>query len=242
MFRALLFAVLSVALATPADPAAAEPTMRLLPEQDQPAWSAVGRVNIAGYNRRRMCSGVLVAPARVLTAAHCVLKGRRIAPAEEVVFVAGWRAGASAGDATGARITIHPDFLSRIAAGELDIGSDLAVIELSAPIEGVSPLPLGALPDPAPIGTALTILGYRADRPHIATLHTGCTLLHDAPNVLLTACDVAQGTSGAPVLAPALSPGLAPGGGAPTVVGIVSARSLRGTLVARAAAWDAARP
>jgi len=40
------------------------------------------------------------------------------------------------------------------------------VITLDAPLDGVTPIPLGPLPGDA---GPLTILGYRNDRPHIAT-------------------------------------------------------------------------
>src|SRR5262245_52586912 len=40
---------------------------------DAPPWNSIGHVNIDGYRRVIKCSGVLVAPSVVLTAAHCVI-------------------------------------------------------------------------------------------------------------------------------------------------------------------------
>jgi V8-like Glu-specific endopeptidase len=212
-------------------PGATEPAPEILPQAEQTHWNAVGRVNIAGYNTRRMCSGVLIAPDRVLTAAHCVLKGRyRPAPPGEVVFVAGWRGGTAAADATGAALALHPGFGDGMEAGRISIASDLAVIELAAPLTGIAPLPLAALPDVAPAELPLTIVGYRADRPHIASRQRPCFVTARGDGAIALDCQVVQGTSGAPVVTA--------GPNGPAVAAIVSASTLRGTLAALPAAWD----
>jgi hypothetical protein len=161
-----------------------------------------------------------------------VLKGRLgPAPPEEIVFAAGWRGGVAAADSTGRRVTLHPDFAAGLARGEIAVAADLAVIELAAPLGGVAPLPLAALPEAAPAELPLAILGYRADRPHILSRHRPCHVTARGADAVALDCRVAQGTSGAPVVLE--------GPDGPAVAAIVSASGLRGTLAALPSAWSA---
>ena len=52
---------------------------RLDPEKGP--WHAVGKLQVATVNRRQTCTGTLIGPSTVLTAAHCVFKRRRTRPA-----------------------------------------------------------------------------------------------------------------------------------------------------------------
>ena len=211
----------------PASPV--HPEGAILPEAEQPAWNAIGRVNIAGMTRRRMCTGTLVAPDTVLTAAHCVLEAGDI-PAQpgEVVFAAGWRSGAPAADARAAALRLHPEFEAGLASGEIRVLHDLALLTLPAKLDGIAPIATAPLPEGDPV---LAIIGYRADRPHIATRLAPCRVTRRGAEAFVTDCEAVTGTSGAPVLAETAS-GWA-------VVGVVSATGAVGTLAPIPRAWPA---
>ncbi|MEM9812602.1 MAG: trypsin-like serine protease [Pseudomonadota bacterium] len=228
VWRAAAPALVLLGTLAAAVPGAAQP--EILSADAQPRFNAIGRVNVAGYNRRKMCSGTLIAPDRVLTAAHCTigLSGRPAAAAD-LVFVAGWRSGEAVAVGRAADVLIHPEFLPAQADGRLQVSADIAVLRLSAPIPGVAPIPVtGRDPD-----TPLSIVGYRADRPHIASRHAPCSVVERRGAVARVGCRVIAGTSGAPLIEDTAD--------GPRVVGVVSAAGPRGTLVVRAAAWPPAR-
>jgi V8-like Glu-specific endopeptidase len=200
----------------------------LLPAAEQPAWNAVGRVNVAGFRMARMCTGTLVAPDRVLTAAHCTLaaNGRPARP-DRLIFVAGWRVGNAAASGTALRVTRHEAYRPGREALR-NPAVDLAILHLAEPLPGIRPIPLGVASETR---TPLTILGYRGDRPHILHRYAPCPVTALRDDALRVACRAAPGTSGAPVLAET------PRG--PRLVAVVSSTGPAGSLAARPEAWAA---
>ncbi len=92
------------------------------------------------------CGGTLVAPDRVLTAAHCV---RNLSPAM-LRYV-----GVGTEGRTPTHIAMHPNWRARNGTNFLD---DVAIVELDAPVTGVPLVKLGGGPDPAQaliLGTGL---------------------------------------------------------------------------------------
>ena len=177
-----------------AAPGRTEP-MRALGLEDRRDWQAVGRVNSAGFRVKRGCSGALIAPDLVLTAAHCVtgtLAG------SDWHFVAGWDRGSFVAHRIAADVHVHPRYTR--TTGPAQRQYDVAVMQLDGPIapETVAPLDLDAAPERKPFDTA-TLLGYHNRRPHVLNAHDACPLLSRG-EVWLFGCEVISGNSGGPVI------------------------------------------
>ncbi|MDO6800582.1 trypsin-like serine peptidase [Shimia thalassica] len=191
--------------------------LSMVPVEAHGNWHAIGRINIAGYNTRSMCSGTLIAPDRVLTAAHCVLRAD-LSPfaLEDITFVAGWLRGSYVAAAKPASVELHP---KAIAMDGIQYPYDMAVLTMSVPIP-VSPIPVA----PSPERGQFAIIGYTSDRPHMLSAGFGCGG-HPNGAALWLECAVRSGNSGGPIL-------LQTNDGW-RVVGVVSAGNGAATLAAR---------
>jgi len=151
----------------------------------QPPWRAVGRVQTELGGR---CTGFLVAPAVVLTAAHCLFLprvGHFIQP-HSVHFVVGYAFGVFAGHA-------------RVVAYRVADGADWAALRLDAPLgAGGRVLPL--LPRPLEPGAAVALGGYDRDRAEVMTADLACHVIAQVGTSLRHDCAGTSGTSGAPLL------------------------------------------
>ena len=182
----------------------------LVPDDVADGFVAIGRVNAASYRTREMCTGTLIAPDAVLSAAHCVLApdGAR-QKLQDGVFVAGYRRGEALAVGEIAFAQIHPRYLANAQAA---LAHDIAILRLKEPIETILPF----APALSVQASHLGLIGYHRHRPHLLSGQFDCPVLASNARQILLDCPVHQGNSGGPVLISE--------GGEWRVVGVVSAK------------------
>lgn len=198
----------------PSGAGAEAPKPRMLEMTEAQDWQAVGRINYAAIRNRSNCTGTLIGPDLVLTAAHCLVgpDGKPHA-AGNIHFVAGYFRGDFTGHSRGVELVILPAYLEAVPGSAQAIATDVALVRLAKPIP-VEPVPVAAYPT-----KPVTIVSYRRDRVHAPSFQENCQPLGRNVVILFVDCEVVEGTSGA---------ALFDGSGAERrVVGVVSARMMR---------------
>lgn len=196
--RGLLFWAL-VALVTPGPMQAQNSGLTRLTDRDDIfGWEAVGRVDMAGVGT---CTGTLIAPDLVLTAAHCIVDRRTARPLDPgtVTFRAGLRDGVAVAERPAKRAVIHPGYrLADVNSWENAL-HDLALLELAAPITTSTADPF-VVDTPSRRGSTVSVVSYARGRNEALSRQRQCSVLGKRSGFIAFDCDVWFGSSGAPVL------------------------------------------
>jgi len=172
---------------------------RVVVDPNAPPWNAVVKVQT---NIGTRCTGALVGPASVLTAAHCLYNRRTRALLQPLSLhvLVGYERGAFRWHRLVARYTVGPGY---DGADKPPQTNDWVRLELAEPVpDAVRPLPIASAAPSS--GLPVALAGYNQDRAQLLMAdpecHIGIVTRRAGGTLLLHDCSATRGTSGGPLL------------------------------------------
>ncbi len=185
---------------------------------EPPDLRAIGLIEFAAGGGG--CSGTLIRPDMVLTAAHCLPTDRDGKPvaAADFVFSPSGGTGLPGTPLSVTRVLRHPlwDQLPEATRGRIRF--DVALMELARPVDPAVARPVPLAADPGRDTLRGFVVSFRGGRSGGRQRQTACDVMGRADGTFTTVCDVRSGESGAPFLVPGPDGGL-------EILGVAVARS-----------------